>query len=206
MSLKALYDKIRSTAIELNGTDYGIVLPEGHRSAKAMFVGYQPAKDDMRRAFTGRHNKIVRDILAEIQEPLSNVHLTYCCKQRINPDRGDSQYMRWVDVLAREIEIVNPDHVVLMGTLAATAVLGTNVIPGGVAGKYRHIRFRHNDGTPPDFSVTYEPEYVMACHGEPNCLDLRDRFVLDLKAATRPMQYLAAYQTMGVLTHASPAA
>ena len=109
---------------------------EGSVAAKIMFIGEAPGRreDELGRPFVGMAGKFLNKLLSEINLKRQHVYITSVIKCR--PPRNRNPY---VDEIAacqnwwiKQIEIIKPKKIVLLGVCAFKTVLG--------AGKLKDLR------------------------------------------------------------------
>jgi DNA polymerase len=109
---------------------------EGPASARMMLVGEQPGdvEDHEGRAFVGPAGRLLDKALVEAGIERSEVYLTNAVKhfrferqgkRRIHKTPSVGHIVACHPWLARELEIVKPSLVVILGAVAARALLGT---------------------------------------------------------------------------------
>jgi uracil-DNA glycosylase len=144
----------------------------GHRHAEWMLVGEAPgAEEDARgEPFVGQAGKLLDNMLASIgltregQTPLS-VFIANVLKCRPpgnrNPDPAEVAQCR--PFLLRQVELVNPKLVVVMGRFASQALLGTDASIASLRGQVHHIDVA---GRRVPVVVTYHPAYLLRNLGD----------------------------------------
>lgn len=106
----------------------GMAVPgEGNPDADIMFVGEAPGKEEAKcgRPFIGRSGKLLRSALTGIGLLEEDVFITSPVKYL--PDRGtptEEDIIHGRMHLFRQIEVINPKLIVLLGNTACVAVLG----------------------------------------------------------------------------------
>ncbi|MGO9377841.1 MAG: uracil-DNA glycosylase [Dissulfurispiraceae bacterium] len=117
----------------------GLAVPgEGDPNADIMFVGEAPGKEEAKcgRPFIGRSGKLLRSTITGINLREQDVYITSPVKYL--PDRGtptveDIAHGRVH--LFKQLEVINPRIIVLLGNSACLAVLGNNTAVTGEHGK-----------------------------------------------------------------------
>jgi len=150
---------------------------EGPQDAKIVLVGEAPGRDEdiSGRPFVGRAGKLLNSVLESAGARRSEVFVTNVVKCRPpknrQPRRKESETCRDA-YLFRQIGIVKPDLVVLLGRTAAQSILGVDSL-GRVRGKVVNHK-----GT--KYICTYHPAAVLR---NPN---LRETMVRDLRSLRSP--------------------
>lgn len=105
----------------------GMIVPgEGNPNARIVFVGEAPGKKEALtgRPFVGRSGKLLRDMMSTIGVDLRQVFITSVGKYL--PKRGTpsvSQIAHSRPYLLHQLDIIDPDVVVLLGSVAIQGVL-----------------------------------------------------------------------------------
>ena len=106
------------------------VVGEGSPNAKIMFVGEAPGKKEAEsgRPFIGRSGQFLRSQIAEIVLQTDDVYITSPVKYL--PKRGiptSAQIAHGRTHLVKQLEVIKPEFVVLLGRVAAEGVLNKKV-------------------------------------------------------------------------------
>jgi len=105
-----------------------IVLGEGPRNAKIMFIGEAPGAEEEKegRPFVGRAGRLLTKLLEEINIKRKDVYITNVVKIRPRgnrrPNRKEINY--WKPYLLKEIKLIKPKIIVLLGNTAVQTMLG----------------------------------------------------------------------------------
>lgn len=109
----------------------GMAVPgEGNADAQVMFVGEAPGRTEAAtgRPFIGRSGKLLRKMINEVGLLEENVFITSPVKylpDYITPKPSDVEHGR--THFDEQVEIINPKVIVLLGRVAALAVLKQNI-------------------------------------------------------------------------------
>lgn len=103
---------------------------EGNPDAALLFVGEAPGKEEARtgRPFVGRSGKLLREMIREIGLREEEVFITSPVKylpKRGTPTRENISHSR--SHFLRQLSVIDPSIVVLLGSVACFAVLGRTV-------------------------------------------------------------------------------
>ncbi len=136
-----------------------VVTGEGNPVADVMLIGDSPGREDDKSGlcFYGRSGKILDRLLADLGLTREQVYLTNAIKCRVParrlPHVGEIETCKhlWLE---RQIEIVDPSYIVLMGRFAAVSLLGKKE-PLKVLRKEIH----HHDGR--QILITYHPSAAL---------------------------------------------
>src|SRR5216684_3378317 len=110
------------------GTSGKAVPGEGNPDARVVFIGEAPGKQEAKtgRPFVGRSGQFLRSLLKDIGLQAEDVYITSGVKYL--PDRGKpnkSEIAHGRVHLQKQLAIIDPEIVVLLGSVASEAVLGT---------------------------------------------------------------------------------
>lgn len=127
--LEMLHDKIRHcTLCPLYETRTNAVPGEGPHDATVMLVGEAPGarEDETGRPFVGRSGELLESLLAEIGLARDDVFITSILKSRPPKNRTPTQFeiRACRPYLERQIELINPRVVVLLGGVAISSLIG----------------------------------------------------------------------------------
>lgn len=99
------------------------VIGEGSHSAKIMFVGEAPGKNEAMtgRPFCGAAGKVLDELLASVNIKREDVYITNILKDRPpeNRDPSPEEILVYSPFLDRQIEIIQPKIIVALGRFAA---------------------------------------------------------------------------------------
>ncbi len=130
MNLEKLCE-IASTCIKcpLHKSRAKVVFGEGPKDAKIMLVGEAPGKkeDETGRPFIGMAGRILSEIIEEAGMNRSDIYITSIVKCRPENNRKPKkmEYTTCIDLyLSKQIELIDPDIVGLLGNSAAYALIG----------------------------------------------------------------------------------
>lgn len=130
MKLKRLCE-IASTCTEcpLHESRTKVVFGEGPEDAKIMLIGEAPGKneDETGRPFIGMAGRLLSEILHEADLDRSEIYITSIVKCRPEGNRKPKkpEYSTCIALyLEKQIEIINPNIIGLLGNSAAYALIG----------------------------------------------------------------------------------
>jgi uracil-DNA glycosylase len=136
----------------------GVAVPgEGNSNAKIVFMGEAPGKNEARegRPFIGKSGKYLRQVIREVGLNESDVFITSPVKylpERGTPTKEDIEH--GMIHTAKQLEVINPKIIVLMGNVAVQGVLGEKM----------EILKRHGDIIEKEgrkYLVTFHPAYAI---------------------------------------------
>jgi DNA polymerase len=104
----------------------------GNYNAKLMIIGEGPGRDEdiQGKPFVGKAGKLLTQLLSEIGISRDEVYITNVVKCRPPDNRvpEESEIEACRDYLRRQIEIINPKIILLLGSTALKAVIGEKSI------------------------------------------------------------------------------
>lgn len=136
----------------------GLAVPgEGNPDADIVFVGEAPGKEEARigRPFVGRSGKLLRSMITGIGLSEEEVFITSPVKYL--PERGtptDDDIVHGVTHLIKQLDIIAPKIIVLLGNAACRAVLGRKMSITN-----RHGKVMEKDGR--KYLMTFHPAAAM---------------------------------------------
>ena len=141
------------------------VFGSGDQSATWMIIGEAPdvEEDSQGRPFLGKSGELLDNILAAIDLKRETVYLTNILKCRPPNDRSPhvDEVANCTGYLQRQIELIQPKVIVVVGRLAAQHLLQTKDSIGRMRGKVHHLQ---KTNTP--VVVTYHPRYLLRLPSE----------------------------------------
>ncbi len=136
----------------------------GSRQAEVMVVGEAPGADEDRRGepFVGKAGKLLDNMLRAAGFPRPTVYIANIlkCRPPNNRDPKAGEATACADYLHRQIELVGPKAILVVGRVAAQNLLSTDQPTGRLRG---HVH-RHAGGIP--VIVTYHPAYLLRSPAE----------------------------------------
>lgn len=143
---------------ELATTRTQTVFGVGNPQASILFLGEAPGADEDRQGepFVGRAGQLLNKILEASRLQRAEVYICNVLRCRPpgnrNPTPDEATNCR--EYLDQQIETVDPDYIVCLGTVAAQALLGTTTPIGRLRGK-----FAEHGGA--KVLCTYHPSYLL---------------------------------------------
>lgn len=144
----------------------------GYRHAEWMLVGEAPgAEEDARgEPFVGQAGKLLDNMLASIGlsrdgETPQSVFIANVlkCRPPNNRNPEPAEVAQCEPFLRRQVELIGPKLVLVMGRFAAQALLGTDASIASLRGQVHHIDV---GGRPVPVVVTYHPAYLLRNLGD----------------------------------------
>lgn len=143
-----------------------VVFGEGNPNARYMLIGEGPGRDEdlSGRPFVGRSGKLLRKMLQAIGlDPVEDCYIANIvkCRPPNNRTPADEEIENCVKFLKKQIEIINPEILILLGKTAVRGLLPEYA--GEPVGKLREKskrlgELKYNDKA---VIVTYHPSAVL---------------------------------------------
>lgn len=136
------------------------VFGTGDMQARWMIIGEAPGADEDRRGepFVGRAGQLLNNMLAAVGLPRESVYIANVlkCRPPNNRDPKVDEAANCRGYLERQIELVNPTLILVVGRIAAQNLLHTDAPLARLRGKQHRAPV---SGTP--VVVTYHPAYLL---------------------------------------------
>lgn len=132
----------------------------GNQQADWMIVGEAPGADEDRQGepFVGKAGQLLSNILAAVNLPRESVYIANVlkCRPPNNRDPNVEEIANCEGYLQRQIELVNPAVILIVGRIAAQTLLQTKLPVGRLRGKVHRL-----PGLKIPVVVTYHPAYLL---------------------------------------------
>jgi len=142
----------------LHETRNSVVFGVGDPDARLMFIGEGPGRDEdlQGEPFVGRAGQLLNKIIQAIDRRREDVYIcnTVKCRPPQNRNPRDDELETCHHFLLRQVALVQPEVIVLLGRVAVEAVLGTNAPLSRLRGEFRQWH-----GVP--VMCTYHPAYLL---------------------------------------------
>lgn len=176
--IEKIYEEVKNcTKCELYKSRTNVVLGEGNLDAEIMFIGEAPGQEEDKqgRPFVGRAGQLLTKCIEEARHKREDVYIANINKCRPPNNRTPKleEQQACVPYLLRQIEIINPKVLCLLGSTAYTGLF------------QKDIRITKERGKILDFNgrkvyITYHPAYVLRnpkeeqtfCNDIKNCFEL----------------------------------
>ena len=136
--LKQLIINIKNCELKKNSNN--IVFSDGNPNAKIMIIGEGPgANEDLEGVpFIGRTGELLDKMLSSINLNRDNTYITNVVNYRPPENRNptEEEIARYLPYLTKHIEIVNPTILILLGSSALKAVIGSDEVISETRGKW----------------------------------------------------------------------
>ena len=147
----------------LKNTAANTVFGDGNPEAKIMLIGEAPGADEDRigKPFVGRCGKLLDKMLEAININRSSCYITNILPWRPPGNRTptDDELALCLPFLKRQIELINPDYILLLGGIALKSLMETNDSISKSRGKW----FEYNISSEKTALVlaTFHPSYLL---------------------------------------------
>ena len=141
-----------------------LVLYDGDLQSDLMIIGEAPGKEDDEEGlpFVGRAGQLLDKMLTAIKLERKKVYITNVLPWRPPQNRTptDQEILDFLPFLQKQIEIIKPKFIYLLGTTAAKAILSTPLSLGKLRGKWYEYKSVNLD-TPINVLVSYHPAFLL---------------------------------------------
>lgn len=170
---------------ELAATRTQTVFGIGNREAEWMIIGEAPGAEEDRQGepFVGRAGRLLNNMLAAVglQRQLVYIANVLKCRPPGNRDPRPEEAQSCRPYLTRQIELIQPRLILVLGRVAAHNLLETKT----PLGKLRGSVYRYQDTDVP-MIVTYHPAYLLRNPADKSKAWEDLKFALSIAAPTRP--------------------
>ena len=162
--IKDLIPLIANHKSALKNTAKKLVLFDGNTKSKLMIVGEAPGQeeDEQGLPFVGRAGQLLNKMLSAIQLDRKDIYITNAVPWRPPQNRTptNEEIIEFLPFLQRQIEILKPEFIYLLGTTAAKAILSTPISLGKLRGKWHEYK-SINMNTSVNVLVSYHPAFLL---------------------------------------------
>ncbi len=147
---------------ELKNSANNIVFSDGNPNSKIMLVGEGPGLNEDKEGlpFVGRAGNLLDKMLASIKLDREKVYITNVVNYRPPENRRptEEEIKRYLPFLIKHIEIINPKILVLLGSTALNALIGSENVISKVRGNWIN---RNIGRCKTSVIVTFHPAFLM---------------------------------------------
>ena len=162
--IKDLIPLILNHNSPLKKTAKNMVLFDGNVQSKLMIIGEAAGKeeDDQGLPFIGKAGQLLNKMLSAIQLERKDIYITNTVPWRLPQDRPpkDQEILEFLPFLQRQIEIIKPKCIYLLGTTAAKAILSTPLSLDTLREKWHDYKSINMD-TSVKVLVSYHPSTLL---------------------------------------------
>lgn len=176
-------------ACPLAGHATQTVFGEGPKSARMMIVGEQPGdeEDTSGQPFVGPSGHLLNEVLSQLGMKREEIYITNAVKHfkyeqngklRLHKTASGREMHACKPWLEKEIELVKPEIILVLGRTAATSVLGrlTNI-------SKERGQIMENFASAPKIVVSWHPSAILRSANEGEQQEKLNQFVADLRLA-----------------------
>ena len=139
-----------------------IVLGDGNINSSIMLVGEAPSieEDNSGQTFLGEVGDLLKKMLEAINIKKENIYTTYAVNFRPPEDRKptSAEIKRYSQFLQKQISIIKPKIIILMGSTAMESLTGLNSKISLERGKWKEIIVKN---TSYNVIITFNPSYLL---------------------------------------------
>ena len=158
--LKLQINSINDCSLKNNSKK--IVLGDGNINSPIMLVGEAPGmeEDNLGLTFLGDVGDLLRKMLIAINIKKENIYSTYAVNFRPPEDRKptSTEIKRYSQFLQKQISIINPKIIILMGSTAMESLTGLNSKISIERGKWKEVIVQN---TTYNVIITFNPSYLL---------------------------------------------
>ena len=159
-NLKKRILKIRDCNLKKNASK--IVFSDGNIKSQIMIIGEGPGQkeDELGKPFVGDAGNLLNKMLKAINIERENVYITNVVNYRPPNDRKPeiSEINRYSEYLKEHISIIDPKIIILMGSTAMEAILGSNKKISEERGLWKEVIIKQKNY---ETIVTFHPAYLL---------------------------------------------
>ena len=158
--LKKSINNIKDCSLKNNATN--MVFSDGNPKSKIMLIGEAPGanEDEEGLPFVGRAGALLDKMLAAIDLDRKKVYISNIINYRPPDNRRptNEEIKRYLPFITKHIEIINPKILVLLGSTAMNALIGSQVVISKMRGKWIEKKFGNCKTS---VIITFHPAFLM---------------------------------------------
>ena len=139
-----------------------LVLGDGNINSSIMLVGEAPGvdEDNTGQTFVGEAGDLLKKMLKAIDIKKENIYTTYAVNFRPPEDRKPTptEIKRYSQFLQKQISIIKPKIIILMGSTAMESLTGLNSKISIERGKWKEVIVKN---TSYNVIITFNPSYLL---------------------------------------------
>ena len=164
MKIDDVIKDLKDHKSNLKKTAKNLVVYDGNLNAKVMLIGEAPGRDEDQQGipFVGRAGQLLNKMLLAINLQREDVYITNVVNWRPPDNRtpNDEEILEFLPFLQRQIDIIKPKFIFLLGGVAAKAILSTPLALGKLRGKWHEYKSLNLDETIPTIA-SYHPAFLL---------------------------------------------
>ncbi len=141
-----------------------LVVYDGNLNAKVMLIGEAPGRDEDQQGipFVGKAGQLLNKMLLAINLKREDVYITNVVNWRPPDNRtpNDNEILEYLPFLQRQIDIIKPKFIFLLGGVAAKAILSTPLALGKLRGKWHEYKSLNLEQGIPTIA-SYHPAFLL---------------------------------------------
>ena len=158
--LKKSIQTINNCSLKDNAKN--MVFSDGNPKSKIMLIGEAPGanEDEEGLPFVGRAGVLLDKMLSAINLNRGKVYISNIINYRPPENRKptDEEIQRYLPFITKHIEIINPKILVLLGSTAMNALIGSEVVISKMRGKWIEKKFGNCKTS---VIITFHPAFLM---------------------------------------------
>tara|TARA_Y100001980_G_C14524532_1_gene299993 strand:- start:498 stop:1199 length:702 start_codon:yes stop_codon:yes gene_type:complete len=139
-----------------------IVFSDGNPRSKIMLVGEAPGANEDKEGlpFVGRAGNLLDKMLSAIDLDRSKVYISNIVNYRPPDNRKptEKEIKRYLPFITKHIEIISPQILVLLGSTAMNALIGSEVVISRMRGKWIEKKIGNCNTS---IIITFHPSFLM---------------------------------------------
>ena len=164
MKIDDVIKDLKDHKSNLQKTAKNLVVYDGNLNAKVMLIGEAPGRDEDQQGipFVGRAGQLLNKMLLAINLQREDVYITNVVNWRPPDNRtpNDEEILEFLPFLQRQIDIIKPKFIFLLGGVAAKAILSTPIALGKLRGKWHEYKSLNLDESIPTIA-SYHPAFLL---------------------------------------------
>ena len=164
MKIEVVIKDLKDHKSNLQKTAKNLVVYDGNLNAKVMLIGEAPGRDEDQQGipFVGRAGQLLNKMLLAINLQREDVYITNVVNWRPPDNRNpnDEEILEFLPFLQRQIDIIKPKFIFLLGGVAAKAILSTPLALGKLRGKWHEYKSLNLDESIPTIA-SYHPAFLL---------------------------------------------
>jgi len=164
MKIDDVIKDLKDHKSNLQKTAKNLVVYDGNLNAKVMLIGEAPGRDEDQQGipFVGRAGQLLNKMLLAINLQREEVYITNVVNWRPPDNRtpNDEEILEFLPFLQRQIDIIKPKFIFLLGGVAAKAILSTPLALGKLRGKWHEYKSLNLDESIATIA-SYHPAFLL---------------------------------------------
>ena len=153
---------INQNNCELKKQAKNIVFSDGNPKSKVMLIGEAPGANEDQEGlpFVGRAGILLDKMLAAINLDRKKVYISNIVNYRPPENRRptEQEIKRYLPFISKHIEIINPKILILLGSTAMNALIGSDIVISKMRGKWIEKKFGNCEKS---VMITFHPAFLM---------------------------------------------